>query len=179
MGLRSNSRLRRKLMVALSATVVALFGWFSPAISTEPVSEGERFVVTRDFGPITLDPAVAKGARVFIEPIRLVSAEENAELHPFAIRLLATRVTVVPDQQNSDYFVRFILKDLKNYSIGNTLRQPSTGFMAAGICKFPIKDQVHDCETLTYYYFSNEPKSGLFKEIVPLWINSIFPETPR
>lgn len=176
---RSDSQSGAKLMAAVGAGILGVACLLVRATSTELVSQGEQFVVTRDFGPVTLDPSAAKDARVFIEPVHMVSAEENAELYPFASGLLRTRVAIVTDKRHSNYFVRFIIQNLVNYSVGNTRGRPSTGYMAATICQSPIKDTVHDCETLTYYYFSNDAKTALFKQLLPLWINSIFPSPAR
>jgi len=52
----------------------------------------------------------------------MVSAQENAELYPFAGSLLAAKVSMVPDKQGANYFVRFIVQNFgyRNISIKNT-----------------------------------------------------------
>jgi hypothetical protein len=159
----------------LAAVIVMIF--LTSTGATELVAQGEKFVVTRDFQSSVIGDANPRAARVFINPVRLVTPSENLELHAFATRLLAPRVSVVPDKQDANYGVELILKVMNNPAIRNASGKWSTGFVLASICHLPIRKTPDDCGMMTYYFFDPAAPSGAFHEALVLWVDSILPSS--
>ena len=56
--------------------------------ATEVVSISNEFMISRDFSRIVIKGSDAQAARVFVDPVRMVSPSENVELHQIATNLI-------------------------------------------------------------------------------------------
>jgi hypothetical protein len=161
----------------LSLTVFAMSGF---GLATEYLSVNDEFGIARDFSEIVMTESEARSARVFVNPVRNVSAAENIELHSFAVGLLSEKVQVVSSKQDANYDLEIVMQQFTNYALRNPAGEPSHGFVLAGICKYPIRDMSRDCESLTYDYFRDYRNNDeILRRYLKLWVEDVFPSSAK
>ena len=159
------------------ASIAGLLAAISLSADAEPVFRNDRLAVMRDFGPLTINPAEAKNIRLFVDPVRMVSASEGDQLRAIVLESLQTKLSIVTDKADANYLMQIIVQNFKNYAIGNTRGQPANGYILVSLCKFPIKDIPHDCENMTYFYFDEHWTLDLFREVFSLWTEATLRKT--
>jgi hypothetical protein len=143
-----------------------------------PVSADNEFVVYRDFSPIQVSKEQAASMRAFLD-FGVPGANSVAnldEIRTIAVRLLAGRVTLVPQKSDGNLLIQVRMYQTKNYAIRNPKREPAHGLILAGACKYPIIQMATDCGSLTYYYFADYRDGDIFETVFKMWINATFPQ---
>jgi hypothetical protein len=168
------------LMHRLVLIVTILCALLSPdrASSKDLVSADDEFVVYRDFSTIQVSKEQAASMRAFLD-FGLPGANSVAnmdEIRTIAVRLLAERVTLVPQKSDGNLLVQVRMYQTKNYAIRNPKREPAHGLILAGACKYPITQMATDCGSLTYYYFADYREGDIFETVFKMWINATFPQ---
>ena len=144
-------------------------------VATEVVSISNEFMISRDFSRIVIKGSDVQAARVFVDPVRMVSPSENAELHQIATNLLRDKLQIVSNKESANYLVQIIMQQQRDYAIRNPKRESAHGFILISICKYPIKEVANDCENLTYFYFDDYKKIDLFTKVFNMWVDTVVP----
>src|SRR4051812_44814268 len=164
---------------ALATLIMLLVVVPDQARAIEVLSASNEFVVYHSLANIVLDPADAATTRVFVDPVRMLSATENAELHPIAIGALRSRAQIAPNKESANYFLQIIMQEKPDYAIRNPRREPARAYILLSICKYPIGDVSRDCSNIEYYYFTKYEKRDVFPKVVGMWIETVFHATPK
>jgi hypothetical protein len=167
-------------MYRLVPIVTILCALLSPnrAFSQDIVSADDEFVVYRDFSTIQVSKEQAASMRAFFDigPPSANSVANLDEIRTIAVRLLAERVTLVPQKSDGNLLVQVRMYQTKNYAIRNPKREPAHGLVIASVCKYPITQIKADCENLTYYYFADYRAGDIFETVFKMWIDATFPQ---
>jgi hypothetical protein len=183
----NGNRLAHRLWIIASSfcgIMVLVSDVFLPsasAFSKELVSANEMFVVFRDFSNIVIPEQQIASLRVFFDAgsPSANDVSEFDEIKAEAIRLLATRVKLVPQQADANLLVRTRMYQTTNYAIRNPSREPAHGFILVGACKLPIVTMASDCGSLTYYYFADYQDVDIFQNVLKMWLSSVFPPSDK
>ena len=143
--------------------------------ASEIVSVSDTFRIHRNFSKIVFP--TSETPRVFVDPIKMVSREENSSLHKIAVDALSARLEVVPDKQGADYLVQIIMQQQTDFAIRNPKGDPARAYILISICKLPVttEDVAINCENLTYFYFRVQDKKTIFTKALNMWLDSIKP----
>jgi hypothetical protein len=167
-------------MHRLVLIVTILCALLSPdrASSQDLVSADDEFVVYRNFSTIKIPKEQAASMRAFLD-FGLPGANSVANLdaiRTIAVRLLAERVTLVPQKSDGNFLVQVRMYQTKNYAIRNPKQEPAHGLILAGACTYPITQMAADCGSLTYHYFGDYRAGDIFETVFKMWINATFPQ---
>ncbi len=138
------------------------------------MSYGNEFLVSRDFSEIAISGPDAASASLYIDPMRNVSNVEGEQLRQFVIDSLRDKVQIADSKEHANYWLQILFQD-HEYPVRNPNHEFARGSVVFAICKYPVKEMVDDCETLTYFYFSYFARRDLFQRVFTLWMDSIFP----
>jgi hypothetical protein len=132
-------------------------------------------MVSRDFAKIVLEGEPARAARVFVDPVRLVTPAENEKFHAAAVGALSARLQVVDDKKDANYLIQMIMQRQMDYAIRNPQQKPAVGYMLVSICKLPIVIIATECMNSEYFYFEVSSNSEVFAKVFNMWLEATVP----
>jgi hypothetical protein len=141
------------------------------------VLANDQFVVFRDFSEIVIPEQEAGSIQAFFDagPLSANSLSTSEEIKTIAIRLLESRIKLVPRKADANLLVQTRMYQTMNFAIRNPGREPAHGNIMVSVCKYPITAIAKDCENLTYYFFADYTANEIFTKVFTMWLNSVLP----
>lgn len=162
------------------ALILAFLGASTAGIAQTWTSIGDDLLVQHDFSKIVIDGGTGpEVARICVDPVRNVPSEEGRRLRQLVIDSIGKTSQIVETKDAANYWLQILVHHNADYAIRNSRRQPSRGSIVFATCKYPIKDMRKDCETLSYFYFSDMTTAAIFEKVFPIWREAVVPSSAR